>query len=104
MAKSKDLTELEAQAEFQRDQLIQCREKLADEPFTIKYYTAGGNTRYCENPEWLAYEKIHKSYLATLRAIAAQTGGKVSEKETGIGSPLLDFEKKYSNVRVIKSA
>lgn len=98
MAKSKNLTELEAQAEFQRKQLELCRKKLANEPFTITYLTAGGNERYCENPEWLAYEKLLKSYHATLRAIAAQTGQKPSGKQTGIGSPLLNFRNEYKAV------
>ena len=102
MAKSKDLTELESQAEFLRKQLSDCRKRLAKEPLTLEYKTAGGNTRYCENPEWLAYEKVLKNYHATLRAIAAQTG-KPSEKVTGTGSPLRDL-KNECQIKVVKSA
>ena len=104
MAKTKDLLELEAQAEFQRAQLKDIRARLVDEPLTLEYETAQGNTRYCENPEWLGYEKLLKSYHATLRAIKLQTDGKASEKQTGIGSPLKQFRGKYSNIEVIKSA
>ena len=103
MAKSKDLIELEAQSEFQRKQLEERRELLESEPFTVEYWTAAGGKRVCENPEWTAYEKLLKSYHATLRAIAAQTG-KPQEKQTGIGSPLQNFRGKYSNLEVIKSA
>lgn len=104
MAKSKDLTELEAQAEFQRTKLEEFRKSLANEPYTLEYLTAGGNTRYCENPEWLAYEKLLKSYHATLRAITAQTGGKSQEKQTGIGSPLMNFRNQYGDIKAVKSA
>lgn len=95
---NKDLNELEAQAEFQRKQLEERRELLEGEPFTVEYRTAHGGTRKCENPEWTAYEKLLKSYHATLRAIAAQSGQKPKEKQTGIGSPLLNFRNEYKAV------
>ena len=104
MAKSKDLIELEAQAEFQRKQLEERRKLLEDEPFTVEYWTAAGGKRVSENPEWTAYEKLLKSYHATLRAISAQTGGKSKEKQTGIGSPLQNFRNQYGEIKAVKSA
>ena len=104
MATNKNLQELEAQAEFQRGQLEAARKRLAKEPLVIEYDNGGGQSGIRENPEWLAYEKLLKSYHATLRAIAAQTGGKASEKQTGIGSPLKQFRGKYANIEVVKSA
>lgn len=97
MAKSNDLAELEAQAAFQRKTLEESRKRLANEPLVIEYDNGGGQTGIRENPEWLAYEKLLKSYQATLRAIAAQTV-KPKAKETGIGSPLLNFRNEYKAV------
>ena len=104
MAIDKNLQELQAQADFQRKTLESRRVELVDEPFVVEYDNGGGQTGTKENPEWTAYEKLLKSYHATLRAINAQTGGKASEKQTGIGSPLKNFRGKYSNIEVIKSA
>ena len=50
------------------------------------------------------YEKLLKSYQATLRAISVQQGKKASEKTTGVGSPLKNFRGKYENIEVIKRA
>ena len=104
MAINKNLQELEAQSEFQRAQLEAARKRLASEPLVIEYDNGGGQSGVRENPEWIAYEKLLKSYQATLRAITAQNGGKASEKQTGIGSPLKNFRSQYDNVKVIKSA
>ena len=104
MAIDKNLQELQAQADFQRKTLESRRVELVDEPFVVEYDNGGGQTGTKENPEWTAYEKLLKSYHATLRAIAAQIGGKANEKQTGIGSPLKNFRGKYSNIEVIKSA
>lgn len=104
MAKSKNLMELEAQAEFQRERLEELRGQLEGVPYTLKSFTAAGAPRVYENPEWTAYEKLLKSYHATLRAITAQTGNKSSEKKTGIGSPLQNFRGKYNGIEVVKSA
>lgn len=104
MATDKNLSELQAQAEFQRKTLEQRRNDLVDEPFVVEYDNGGGQIGTKENPEWTAYEKLLKSYHATLRAINLQTSGKASEKQTGIGSPLLNFREKYGDMRVVKSA
>lgn len=104
MAIDKNLAELQSQAEFQRKTLEQRRNDLVNEPFVVEYDNGGGQVGTKENPEWTAYEKLLKSYHATLRAIAAQAGGKASEKQTGIGSPLKNFRGKYNNLEVIKSA
>ena len=104
MAANMNLAELEAQAEFQRSKLEESRKRLENEPLVIEYDNGGGQSGIRENPEWLAYEKLLKSYHATLRAITAQTGGKASEKQTGIGSPLKNFRGTYGNIGVIKSA
>ena len=102
MAQDKNLAELQAQAEFQRKTLEKRRKQLVDEPFVVEYDNGGGQVGTKENPEWTAYEKLLKSYQATLRAIAAQTG-KPSEKVTGTGSPLLDL-KNECQIKVVKSA
>lgn len=104
MATDKNLSELQAQADFQRSMLEARRKQLIDEPFVVEYDNGGGQVGTKENPEWTAYEKLLKSYQATLRAIAAQAGGKAKEKQTGIGSPLKNFRSQYDNVKVIKSA
>lgn len=104
LAIDKNLTELQAQAEFQRKTLEQRRKDLINEPFVVEYDNGGGQVGTKENPEWTAYEKLLKSYHATLRAIALQTGGKKAEKQTGIGSPLKNFRSQYENVKVVKSA
>lgn len=104
MATNKNLAELEAQAEFQRGQLEASRKRLANEPLVIEYDNGGGQSGIRENPEWTAYEKLLKSYHATLRAIALQTDGKAREKQTGIGSPLLNFRDKYGDIKAVKSA
>ena len=104
MAVNKDLQELEAQAEFQRAQLEAARKRLAKEPLVIEYDNGGGQLGTRENPEWLAYEKLLKSYHATLRAINAQTGGKAKEKQTGIGSPLMNFRSQHSEIKAVKGA
>lgn len=104
MAKNQDLIELQQQAEFQRKQLEERRKLLENEPFTIEYWTAAGGKRICENPEWTAYEKLLKSYQATLRAINLQTSGKSKEKQTGIGSPLMNFRNQYGDIKAVKSA
>lgn len=104
MGKNKDLNELEIQADFLRGILKEYREKLADQPLVIEYDNGGGQTGIRENPEWIAYEKLLKSYHATLRAITSQQAGKASEKSTGIGSPLKSFRGKYGNLEVVKGA
>lgn len=104
MAVNKNIVELEAQADFQRKSLEEARKRLVNEPLVIEYDNGGGQSGIRENPEWTAYEKLLKSYQATLRAIELQTGGKGKEKQTGIGSPLKNFRSQYGNVSVIKSA
>lgn len=104
MATNKNLQELEAQAEFQRKTLEESRKRLANEPLVIEYDNGGGQSGIRENPEWLAYEKLLKSYQATLRAIAAQAGRKAKEKQTGIGSPLMNFRNQYGDIKAVKSA
>ena len=104
MAINKNLQELEAQAEFQRRTLEESRNRLVNEPLVIEYDNGGGQSGIRENPEWLAYEKLLKSYQATLRAIAAQNEGKFKEKQTGIGSPLMNFRNQYGNIKAVKSA
>ena len=104
MATNKNMQELEAQADFQRVQLEAARKRLAKEPLVIEYDNGGGQSGIRENPEWLAYEKLLKSYHATLRAITAQAGGKASEKQTGIGSPLKNFRAQYGDIKAVKSA
>ena len=73
-------------------------------PIWQKYDNGGGQIGTKENPEWTAYEKLLKSYHATLRAIAAQQGGKAKEKTTGIGSPLTNYRNKYGSLKVVKDA
>lgn len=104
MAIDKNLAELQSQAEFQRKKLEQRRNDLVNEPFVVEYDNGGGQVGTKENPEWTAYEKLLKSYQATLRAISAQTGGKAKEKQTGIGSPLKNFRGQYENIKVVHSA
>jgi len=104
MPKNNDLRELEAQADFLRSKLEESRKRLDNQPLVIEYDNGGGQKGTRENPEYTAYEKLLKSYHATLRAIAAQTGGKSSEKQTGIGSPLMNFRDKYSNISAVRSA
>lgn len=104
MAIDNNLAELQAQAEFQRKTLEQRRSDLVDEPFVVQYDNGGGQVGTKENPEWTAYEKLLKSYHATLRSIKLQTSGKSQEKQTGIGSPLLNFREKYDGIKVVKSA
>lgn len=103
MSSDKNMQELKAQAEFLRKTLEERRKQLIGEPFVVEYDNGGGQVGTKENPEWTAYEKLLKSYHATLRAINAQTSaGK--EKQTGIGSPLQNFRNKYGDIEVIKSA
>lgn len=104
MSKNQNLCELEAQADFQRLQLEDARKRLVNEPLVIEYDNGGGQSGIRENPEWTAYEKLLKSYQATLRAISLQNGKKSSEKKTGIGSPLQNFRGKYNGIEVVKSA
>ena len=104
MAINKNLDELEAQARFQRKKLEELRNTLESAPFTVEYDNGGGQTGVKENPEWTAYEKLLKSYQATLRAITAQTSGKRAEKQTGIGSPLKNFRSQYGDIKAVKSA
>lgn len=104
MPKNDDLRELEAQADFLRSKLEESRKKLAKQPLVVEYDNGGGQKGTRENPEYVAYEKLLKSYHATLRAISSQTGGKPSEKRTGIGSPLMNFRDKYQNISAVKSA
>ena len=105
MAKNNiDLTALEAQAKFMRRMLDKQKEALEDEPFVVTYNNGGGQEGSKVNPEWDAYEKLLKSYQATLRAIAAQKGGTAKEKTSGIGSPLTSFREKYGNFEVVKDA
>jgi len=103
MPVDKNLKELQEQAEFQRNMLEERRKQLVGEPFVVEYDNGGGQTGTKENPEWTAYEKLLKSYQATLRAINSHST-KSKEKQTGIGSPLQNFRGKYSNLEVIKSA
>ena len=104
MAADKNLAELQAQAEFQRKTLEARRKDLVHEPFVVEYDNGGGQIGTKENPEWTSYEKLLKSYHATLRAITAQSGGKASEKQTGIGSPLQNFRNQYGEIKAVKSA
>ena len=104
MSKNKNLSELEAQASFMRDILEKSRERLKTQPLVVEYDNGGGQTGTRENPEWVAYEKLLKSYQATLRAISVQQGKKASEKTTGVGSPLKNFRGKYENIEVVKRA
>lgn len=88
-----------------REALNKQKTALGDQPFVVEYDNGGGQTGTKENPEWTAYEKLLKSYHATLRAIAAQQGGgKAKEKTTGIGSPLTNYRNKYGNLKVVKDA
>lgn len=104
MPKGGNMSELEAQAEFMRQKLAEARKRLESEPLVIEYNNGGGQSGTRENPEWIAYEKLLKSYHATLRAIAAQTGAKAPEKQTGTGSPLKNFRTKYNGIEVAKGA
>ena len=78
--------------------------KMPDQNLIVEYDNGGGQIGTKENPEWTAYEKLLKSYHATLRAIAAQQGGKAKEKTTGIGSPLTNYRNKYGSLKVVKDA
>lgn len=104
MSKDINLSALESQAAFMRSALRKQKKALKDQPFVVKYDNGGGQIGTKENPEWTTYEKMLKSYHATLRAIAAQQGGKAKEKTTGIGSPLTNYRKKYGNLNVVKDA
>jgi FPC/CPF motif-containing protein YcgG len=101
---NKNLEELLRQSEFQRMMLESARTRLEKEPLVIEYDNGGGQYGIRENPEWTAYEKLLKSYQATLRAIALQTNSKAKEKDTGIGSPLMNLRGKYSSIGAIRSA
>ena len=104
MAKDINLSALEAQAAFMRSALRKQKKALKDQPFVVEYDNGGGQIGTKENPEWTAYEKLLKSYHATLRAISAQQGGKAKEKTTGIGSPLTNYRNKYGSLKVVKDA
>lgn len=104
MAKDINLSALEAQAAFMRSALRKQKKALKDQPFVVEYDNGGGQIGTKENPEWTAYEKLLKSYHATLRAIAAQQGSKAKEKTTGIGSPLTNYRNKYGSLKVVKDA
>ena len=104
MTKDVNLSALEAQAAFMRSTLRKQKKALRGQPFVVEYDNGGGQIGTKENPEWTAYEKLLKSYHATLRAIAAQQGGKAKEKTTGIGSPLTNYRNKYSSLKVVKDA
>ena len=104
MAKDINLSALEAQAAFMRSALRKQKKALKDQPFVVEYDNGGGQIGTKENPEWTVYEKLLKSYHATLRAIAAQQGGKAKEKTTGIGSPLTNYRNKYGSLKVVKDA
>ena len=104
MSKDINLSALEAQAAFMRSALRKQKKALKDQPFVVEYDNGGGQIGTKENPEWTAYEKLLKSYHATLRAIAAQQGGKAKEKTTGIGSPLTNYRNKYGSLNVVKDA
>lgn len=104
MAKDINLSALEAQAAFMRSALRKQKKALKDQPFVVEYDNGGGQIGTKENPEWTAYEKLLKSYHATLRAIAAQQVGKAKEKTTGIGSPLTNYRNKYGSLKVVKDA
>ena len=104
MAKNRNLEELQAQADFMREVLEESRETLRKEPLIVEYNNGGGQMGTRENPLWTAYEKVLKSYHATLRAIDLQQGTKLAEKSTGIGSPLRNFRGKYNNIEVVKRA
>ena len=86
-----------------RKMLDQQAERLVDIPFTVEYDNGGGQMGTRENPEWTAYEKLMKTYQATLRAIAAQQSGKAPAKTTGIGSPLQAYRDKH-DFKVVKDA
>lgn len=105
MAKDVNLSALEAQAAFMRSSLRKQKKALRDQPFVVEYDNGGGQIGTKENPEWTAYEKLMKTYQATLRAIATQQGGvKAREKTTGIGSPLTNYRNKYGSLKVVKDA
>jgi len=104
MARNQYLIELEKQEAFIRSALEKAQNKLEKQPLVVKYNNGGGQTGTRENPEWIAYEKLLKSYQATLRAIAMQQDEKAKEKTTGIGSPLLNFRDKYGSLGVAKDA
>ena len=99
-----NLKELESQAAFLCEVLEEQRKMLIDEPLVVPYDNGGGQSGIRENPKWLAYEKILKSYHANLRAIAVMKDGKGREKQTGIGSPLKNFRNEFGNIRVVKDA
>lgn len=102
MTRNPNLNELEAQAAFIRQTLEEARERLKDQPLVIAYDNGGGQTGIRENPEWIAFEKLQKSYHATLRAIALQQDRKATAKTTGIGSPLTSLRGKYGNFEAVK--
>lgn len=68
--KKKHTDELLANAEFMRQKLAESIEIMRDEPITIPYDNGGGQTGIRENPIFPAYEKLLKSYLATLNQLA----------------------------------
>ena len=103
MAKSAELRALEKQTRFIRKALDAQMLKLEHEPLAVEYDNGGGQSGIRENPEWTAYEKLLKSYHASLRAIAAQNGT-AKEKTSGIGSPLNNFRDKYGTLKVVKDA
>lgn len=72
-----DAAELARNILFMRGKLAETRRELVDEQVTIPYDNGGGQTGVRQNPAFVAYEALLKSYelaIRELRALAAPSG------------------------------
>lgn len=68
-----DIDTLRADAAFMRRKLAETRESLAYEAVVIPYDNGGGQEGIRANPAFSEYEKLAKTYQATLDAIERAT-------------------------------
>lgn len=87
--------ELYDSVEFMRAKLIESRKALDGMDLVIPYDNGGGQSGIRENPYFVAYEKLLKSYIAALDKLEAMTGAKPEERKAIKVDVLTEFQSKY---------
>ena len=97
--------ELSQQLLFMRDKLQEMRRDLQYEDPSIPYDNGGGQTGVRENPAFIAYEKLLKSYESALLTLRQLLGiDKPKQVQTAPEKPksnLAKMRSKYGNLSMV---
>jgi hypothetical protein len=98
--------ELSQQLLFMRDKLQEMRRDLQYQDPSIPYDNGGGQTGIRENPAFVAYEKLLKSYESALLTLRQMLGIDKPKHSQPVEKPKSNLEKmrgKYAKLSMVSS-